>query len=74
MVEVLVSGDAVVVSNPHVREQAESIAGSPVVVQRYVLFEFRVNRVLVVEYDEQGKPVVRRWSTENAPDLTNESK
>ncbi len=61
LTEVLVSGNAVVISDPAVRAQAESIASSPVVIDSYYLFEFLVKRVLVVEYDEDGKPVVRRW-------------
>lgn len=65
LIEILVSGEAVVISNPHVRrEQAESIAASPVVTDRYFLFEFQVNHVLVVEYDEERKPVVHRWNRE----------
>jgi hypothetical protein len=64
LIEVLVSGKATVISDPIVRAQAERIAASPVVTDSYVLFEFQVKRVLVVEYDEEGKPVVRRWSTE----------
>jgi hypothetical protein len=46
-----------------VRARAESIAASPVVVDSYVLFEFQVKRVLVVEYDEERKKVVRHWNT-----------
>ena len=64
LVEVLVSGEAVEISNPDIREQVESIAASPVVIDSYVLFEFSVKRVLVVEYDEERKPVIRRWSQE----------
>lgn len=61
LIEFLVSGSAEEVSDPFVRTQAESIAASPVVIDSYVLFEFKVERVLVVEYDEDRKPVVRRW-------------
>ena len=71
LIEILVSGEAAVISNPTVREQAESIATSPVVIDNYVLFEFQVKRVLVVEYDEERKPVVRRWSREKAENLSN---
>ena len=70
LIEILVSGEAVVISNPSVREQAESIAASPVVIDRYVLFEFQVKRVLVVEYDEERKPVIRRWSREKTEKLS----
>jgi hypothetical protein len=61
LVEILISGEAVVISNPRVREQAESIAASSVVIESYVFFEFQVEGVLVVEYDEKRKPVVNRW-------------
>ena len=64
LTEVLVSGEAAVISDPRIREQAEKIAASPVVIDSYVLFEFQVGHVLVVEYDEEKKPVVRRWSRE----------
>jgi hypothetical protein len=65
LIEVLVSGEAVDIADPGLRrEQAESIAASPVVQDSYALFEFLVRRVLVVEYDEQRKPVVRRWRSE----------
>ncbi len=73
LIEVLVSGEAVVISTPRVREQqAESIAAPPVVIDSYVLFEFQVKRVLVVEYDEERKPVVHLWSGEKAGNLSNE--
>ncbi len=68
LTEVLVSGEAVVVSNPRVREQAQSVAASSVVIDAYVLFEFQVKQVLVVEYDAERKPVVHRWSGESVID------
>ena len=61
--EFLVSGEALVISDPDIRQQAEHTAASPVVLESYVLFEFQVNQVLVVEYDEDRKPVIRRWSS-----------
>jgi len=61
LVEVLLSGDAVQITDPNVRAQAEKIASSPVVIDSYFLFEFTIARVLVVEYDQERKPVVRRW-------------
>ena len=61
-IEFLVSGEVKVISDPGVRAQSERFAGSPVVIDSYVLFEFQVERVLVVEYDSEMKPVVRRWS------------
>ena len=60
LVEVQVSGEAFVVRDPQLRARAERIAASPVVIDSYVLFEFHVQRVLVVEYAD-GKPLVRRW-------------
>jgi hypothetical protein len=66
LIEILVSGEAVVISDPGVREQAEIIAASSVVIESYVLFEFQIKRVLVVEYDEERKPVVHRWDSESA--------
>jgi hypothetical protein len=53
------------VTDPAVRLQAMSIAASSVVIESYVLFEFQVGHVLVVEYDEEKKSVVRRWNREN---------
>ena len=65
LVEFLVSGEAIMISNLDTRRrQAESIAASPVVQNSYVLFEFQVKQVLVVEYDEERKPVVRRWAAQ----------
>jgi len=61
LIEVQVSGEAVNVEDPLVREKAESLATSSVVIERYFLFEFQVERVLVVEYDGDRKPVVHRW-------------
>jgi hypothetical protein len=61
LVEVLLSGDAVEVIDPSIRAQAEKIAASPVVIDSYFLFEFHIARVLVVEYDQERKPVLRRW-------------
>ena len=63
LVEFLVSGRAEHISDPVVRARAESIAASPVVVDSYALFEFQVKRVLLVEYDEERKKVVRHWVT-----------
>ena len=61
LIEVQVSGEAVNVEDPLVREKAESLAASSVVIESYFLFEFQVERVLVVEYDRDRKPVVHRW-------------
>jgi len=61
LIEVQVSGEAVNVEDPLVREKAESLAASSVDIESYFLFEFQVERVLVVEYDRDRKPVVHRW-------------
>jgi hypothetical protein len=56
------SGIAQVISNADVRRQAaEEIAASPVVTNDYVMFEFRVDSALLVEYDDEGKRTVQRW-------------
>ncbi len=61
LIEILISGHVREITNPELRSQAEQIASSPVVLASYVLFEFLVERVLVVEYDQAGKPIIRRW-------------
>ena len=67
LIEYLVTGIAREVSDPVVREMAENYASSPVVDGRFALFEFMVERVLVVTYDEQKRRLVRRWQTRNLP-------
>ena len=62
--EYQVSGHAEVITDPEVRKQAQAIADSPVVTDGYVLFEFHVENVLAVEYDKEGKSLVRRWKRE----------
>jgi hypothetical protein len=62
LIEYLISGNAEEISDSIVRKQAESIAAAPVVNDSYVLFEFRVKRVLVVGYDEEKNKVIRHWS------------
>ncbi len=62
LIEFLVSGTAQVISDADVRRQAaEGIAASPVVTNDYVMFEFRVDHALLVEYDDEGKRTVQRW-------------
>jgi hypothetical protein len=65
LIEILISGEAIIIMNAHLREKAKRIAASPIVVDSYVLFEFQVKQVLVVEYNEDGKPIVHRWSDIN---------
>lgn len=62
LIEVLISGEAVVVADTLLREQAESIASSQEVNASYVLFEFHISQVLVVAYDKEEKQVISRWS------------
>ena len=59
--EFLVTGYAVVISDKEIRNQAVRIASSPVVLDIYVLFEFQITRVLVVDYDEEKNRTIHRW-------------
>jgi hypothetical protein len=61
LTEVLISGKVLVISDPILRAEAEKLASSPVVIDSYYLFEFLVERVLVIEYNEGGKRKVRHW-------------
>lgn len=61
LIEVLVSGNVEVVSDPAVRAQALDIAHSPVPAEDYVLFDFQIAHVLVVSYDEHKNRTVQRW-------------
>lgn len=62
LVEFLVSGTAQAINDVDVRRQAaEKIAASPVVTKDYVLFEFRIDNALLVQYDDEGKRTVQRW-------------
>jgi len=61
LIEFLVSGSTKEISDPVVRRQVERIAAAPVVDDSYVLFDFQVERVLAVTYDEEKKKGVRRW-------------
>lgn len=61
LVEFLVAGTTAVVDDPGVRRKAVEIARSPVVTDDYVLFEFHIERVLLVEYDPAGKPNSCHW-------------
>jgi hypothetical protein len=60
-IEVLVSGTAEVIADPIVRARAVSYAASPEITDGYVLFEFHIDSVLVVEHDEDLNPIPRRW-------------
>jgi hypothetical protein len=64
LIEFLVSGVVEEITDPSIRNRAEKTASSPVVLETYVLFEFQVNRVLVLEYDKDSKPLVRHWKSD----------
>lgn len=63
LIEFLVSGRANIIGDVDVCKQtAKEIAASPVVTNDYVLFEFRIDNALVVEYDDDGNREVQRWN------------
>ena len=59
--EFLVCGRTNVIGDPVVRAQAEKIMAPSIAIDNYVLFDFQVESVLVVEYGEDKKKVIRRW-------------
>lgn len=62
LLEVLVSGSVKIITDSNVRSKAVRVAESPVITDSYVMFEFQLQRVLVVEYNTERKPIVRHWS------------
>jgi len=62
--EFLVTGTANIITSGSVRTAAVNIAASSVVLDDYVLFDFQVHKVLVVEYDDNGKRTIYRWNQE----------
>ena len=64
LTEFLITGRARIITDEMVRAEAMNIAYSPVLTPDYVLFEFEVDRVLLVEYDQEGKRRVQRWDRE----------
>jgi hypothetical protein len=64
LLEVQISGEARVVTDRQTRQSAERLAASAVVIDRYYLFEFLVERVLVVQYDKAGIRTVHHWPRE----------
>jgi hypothetical protein len=64
LIEFLVTGNAVLISDPAQRAQAARVAASPVVTESYALFEFHIASVLAVEYDEAKKKIVHRWRSD----------
>ncbi len=64
--EFQISGLAELQEDPAVRSMA--VATSPYrPADRYVLFEFKIDRCLTNEYSADGKPNARRWKLESAP-------
>jgi len=61
LIEFLVSGHTETITDHDIRQKATLIADSPVVTEGYYLFEFHIAYALVVEYDADWQPVVRRW-------------
>jgi hypothetical protein len=66
LIEFLVSGTVEEITDSIVRKQMEDIVSESIIDDSYVLFEFQVNRVLVIKYDEEKKKVVHRWRREKA--------
>ena len=56
-----ICGHAKAISDPVVRTEAEKSMAPQIAIDDYVLFDFQVERVLVVEYDEAQKKIIRRW-------------
>ena len=64
LIEFLVSGVANIINDRSVRTAAANIAASPVLSDDYVLFEFQVYKVMLIEYDNEGRRTVQRWDQE----------
>jgi hypothetical protein len=60
-IEFLVSGVAEAITDPGVRARAISFVASSDLTDKYFLFNFHVDNVLVVEYDLENNPLPRRW-------------
>jgi hypothetical protein len=68
LVEFLVEGTAEIINDADVRRQAaEQIAASPVVTKEYVLFEYRIDHALLIEYDQEGNRLIKRWHSPGSP-------
>ena len=64
LIEFLVSGVANIIKDRSARTAAANIAASPVLTDDYVLFELQVYKVLLIEYDHDGRRTVQRWDQE----------
>ncbi len=62
--EFLVTGTVKIITDNSVRTAAANLAASPVVTQDYVLFEFQVNMVMLIEYNNDGRRRIQRWNQE----------
>lgn len=62
LLEFLVYGEALLISDQIVRDHAVKSANTPIIDDTFTLFNFQVNRVLVVQYDESGNREVLKWS------------
>jgi len=68
LVEFLVEGTAEIINDADVRRQAaEQIAASPVVTKEYVLFEYRIDHALLIEYDQEGNRLIKCWHSPVSP-------
>ena len=64
LIEFFVSGTAKTITDSTLRAQAENIAASSVVIDDYALFEFQVDNVMAIEYDQDGRRKIHRWHRE----------
>lgn len=63
LIEFLVSGNTKVITDTSIRQEATKIAATAtsIVLDEYYLFEFLIDNVLAVEYDDDWKKMPRRW-------------
>jgi hypothetical protein len=61
LIEFLIMGIVDRIIDPNLREQAEAIADPLTSIRDYVLFEFLIHDVLMVEYKDSQNRSVRRW-------------
>lgn len=59
--EFMITGNAKPVTDPQIRAQAVEVVGHDIPA-RYYLFEFLVERVLSIDYDDDSKAVPCRWN------------
>ena len=52
------------INDSSVRTAAANIAASPVLTDDDVLFEFQVYKVMLIEYDHDGRRTVQKWDQE----------